>query len=115
MKKNMFVILFLILMSPGFLIADVTYTEEEKDDARIVLALGIGLVIYAAILNGSDDQALSRKGISSDLTLYENSLYKATLFPKPVNKINFYSQGLLKNQNESFHIDIIRFEYKIDG
>ena len=102
-------------MSPGFLIADVTYTEEEKDDARIVLALGIGLVIYAAILNGSDDQALSRKGISSDLTLYENSLYKATLFPKPVNKINFYSQGLLKNQNESFHIDIIRFEYKIDG
>lgn len=115
MKKNMMLVLFLILMSPGYLIADHAYTEEEKDDARIVLALGVGLVIYAATLNGSDDQALSSKGISSDLTLYENSLYKATLFPKSVNKINFYSQGLLKNQNENFHIDIIRFEYKIDG
>ena len=101
-------------MSPGYLIADVTYTEEEKDDARIVLALGIGLVIYAATLDGSD-QALSSKGISSDLTLYENSLYRATLFPKPVNKINFYSQSRLKNHHENFHIDIIRFEYKING
>lgn len=101
-------------MSPGYLIADVTYTEEEKDDARIVLALGIGLVIYAATLDGSD-QALNSKGISSDLTLYENSLYRATLFPKPVNKINFYSQSRLKNHYENFHIDIIRFEYKING
>ena len=115
MKKNMMLVLFLILMSPGYLIADVTYTEEEKDDARIVLALGVGLVIYAATLNRSDSKALSSKGISSDLTLYENNLYKATLFPKPVNKINFYSQGLLKNHNENFHLDIIRFEYKIDG
>jgi len=55
MKKNTMLVLFLILMSPGYLIADVTYTEEEKDDARIVLALGVGLVIYAATLNRSDN------------------------------------------------------------
>jgi len=60
MKKNTMLVLFLILMSPGYLIADVTYTEEEKDDARIVLALGVGLVIYAATLNRSDNKRIMK-------------------------------------------------------
>ena len=44
------------MISFNTLKADVTYTEEEKDDAVKVLAVGVGLVVYAAITQSKNKQ-----------------------------------------------------------
>lgn len=116
--------ILIILISFNALKADITYTEEEKDDAKKVLALGVGLVVYAAITQSKNKQTgytplgMYHQIDSMDgIILHENSLHKITLFPSKTTKLsenfligNDQHLSLTKNINS---IDILRLNFKI--
>jgi hypothetical protein len=116
--------ILIILISFNTLKADVTYTEEEKDDAIKVLAVGVGLVVYAAITQSKNKQAgyssynmYDHTDFMDGIVLHENSLQKIRLFPIGTPKLsenfslnNNQTLSLTKNINS---IDIIRLDFKI--
>lgn len=112
-----------ILISFNSLKADITYTEEEKEDAKKVLALGVGLVLYAAISQSKNKQAgyISQNiypqiDLMQGIVLHDNASFQISLFPSKTSKLsenflltNNQHHSLAKNINS---IDILRLNFK---
>ena len=120
MKKiSLGILAILVLTSP--ISADVTYTEEEKDDAQKVLALGIGLVAYAAIIQSQDGaKEFDINKYKNGIVLYENHIQKLTLFPSATKNYEMmnHESAFLKssqpiNYSQGLSVDILRFDIKL--
>lgn len=112
-----------ILISFNSLKADITYTEEEKEDAKKVLALGVGLVLYAAISQSKNKQAgyishniYPQIDLMQGIVLHDNASFQISLFPSKTSKLsenflltNNQHHSLAKNINS---IDILRLNFK---